>query len=957
MSSREQQFWGDDEADGPAMIGRSDAEAPRARREPRIDSPALNIYLGSTPALAGLWLDGDELRDLLPQDQRRVASLYVDIDAPPPELTELATGRQGSDGWARVEIKHIEVPLDVEYGERSPEQVQHTFIRPHLPRSYSHGAGGIRNNGHVALATNEAEVSTRIEQLLMALVAYGGERTERRARDILVNIVSFLGGGTGSGTLPATALLVRNIVRHQGYPARIFVYCILPEHIGTATPQETSWRRSNAVATLQELMALSVLGHTTSGYQKLLGSKALDVAAEPIANEIFLFGRTEMSTPAQVAQIVGMDLEMRIADRSGVGRHERSLQSDLQCLAQRDDRNLYTMFGTTCPMEVVLPARDLAEAFSYRSARTLIRDLTGQARAAGGNTGRQAAVRAEEALAGIRGELRQRYLKRAQPWRDALRPDVQRLPIGPFERARTQRALDVIWDAVEDRAERAAADVDARRKALQAEEERAIDATVPPAAMNGVGPLALWRMLLEERLRLYEAALREEADGARGLPARDPRLEADLVNARMPMGRTGKAKAVQEAFNRHLVARVDAERRRLTMEMLRQLIGRVEQRLEQLQSFIPAISGPAAQDYLTARERRYPELVGKLSRAHPHRTNVFDLDELRVDGGSWPTERLYEQLHGGAAADVDSSGHNPHIGRFLAWAEKKQALSPRQSAQQFADRVVDYFRDEVYLPALQEMTLLDVVARCCTQPGDRTGERAVQQVMGAHLRRMKDHVQPLVKHNPTVWDGGTQQLRVTASLGLSVKGHERHLMQSLVDALGSIGQGAQAVRPALIDAIDPHRMQLLYAQHGLSLTSLADFYAEENSAMADFQYHFNRWFGTGAPGTYGQGGLPVFSSLEAERLAMDPRALGDPQGRNLMQRIIRTPSGWQADATPGAVPAAAGLRDVSGTAGRPMPQPMGGAAGRTGMAPGANGAGQHTGFAGGQGRGGYGSGG
>lgn len=898
MASNERDFWAGGAGGGTAAIGPSDASAPRALREPRIDTPALNIYLGSTPAQAGLWLDKYELRDLLPQDRRRIASLYLDIDAPPPELTELATWRQGSDGWARVEIKHIEVPLDVEYNSLNKQQVQHLLIEPHLPRSYSHGAGGIRNNGHVALSANVDEIATRIEQLLSALVSYGGERTERRARDILVNIVAFLGGGTGSGTLPDMAVLVRNILRRNGYPARVFIYCLLPEHIGSATPQEISWRRSNMVATLEELMALSIVGHTTSRYQKLVGGLPLDIEAEPVANEIFLFGRTEMSSPAQVAQIAGMDMFMRLCDRSGVGRHERSLQSDLQCLVQRDDRNLYTMFGTSCPMEVVLPARELAEAFAYRSAGTLISDLTSYGRASTPTGARHAAARAEETTATLRSDLRQRYLKRAKPWREALRPEFQRLPAGPFERARTQRALDVLWEAMEDRVDRAAGEMEDARDALLAEEEAAIDSTVPPNATGGVGPLALWRMLLEERLRLYQAALREETDGARGAPPRDTQVEATLISARLPLGQAGRVRAVHEAYNRQLTARVEIERRRLTVDLLRQLCDRVESRLSQLQSFVPELSSSATQDYLASREQSYPELSGRLTRAHPHRTNVFDLDELRTNGHSWPTERLYEHLHNSAAADRDSSGQNPHIGRFLEWAIKTHgplALSPRQSAQQFAERVVEYFRDVVYLPALQRTTLLHAVADFCKEAGDRSGDRAIETVVTAHLGRMKEHVQPLIKHNPGVWEGGTQLLRPTASLGLSMEPHQRELVQRIVNQVGGVGQSGQAIRPAVQDSLDPHRIQLLYAQHGFSLTSVGDFYAEENSAMADYKYHQHRWDGTGHDGSYGQGGLPVFTSREAERLVKDGRALGDPQGRDLIERTVRDPFKWRTD--------------------------------------------------------------
>jgi hypothetical protein len=160
-----------------------------------------------------------------------------------------------------------------------------------------------------------------------------------------------------------------------------------------------------------------------------------------------------------------------------------------------------------------------------------------------------------------------------------------------------------------------------------------------------------------------------------------------------------------------------------------------------------------------------------------------------------------------------------------------------------------------------------------------------------------------------VWEGGPQQLRVTASVGISMKGHERDLLEGIISRLGTVGESGQAVRPTLQDAIDPHCMQLLYAQHGLSLSSMVDFYAEENSAMADFQYHHSRWFGNGQQGSYGQGGLPVFSSTEAERLVLHPQALGDPHGRPLHKRIVREPFAWRPEAA-GAARGAGGVRSM-----------------------------------------------
>src|SRR5215469_13975922 len=230
-------------------------DTPRAINEPQVAVPSLNIFLGSTPAFSAL----EVMRQLiyLPEsDRRRVALLYLDIDAPPSEVSQF---RQEHPGTLMEFDLRIGVAHGVLYADPLHQMAaQHTYIPTKIPESFDNGAGGIRNNGHVAACTDRDKIVQLFDEALAALGAIPAERGARPATEIQINIVAFLGGGTGSGILPDIAVMCRHRVLQLNLKHRLNLFCLLPEHVREATTNDVRWRRSNASATLLELVALSL---------------------------------------------------------------------------------------------------------------------------------------------------------------------------------------------------------------------------------------------------------------------------------------------------------------------------------------------------------------------------------------------------------------------------------------------------------------------------------------------------------------------------------------------------------------------------------------------------------------------------------------------------------------------------------------------------------------------------
>src|SRR5215813_2067640 len=347
------------------------SERSRTVAESRIKTPSLVILLGTTPAKAGIELSR-HLLTLSANDRRRVAMVYIDTDEKPGPQREF---QHEHAGQVQEFDLHIAVPAGISYHTQlQPERQDHTLILPKVPQYFANGAGGIRNNGHVAVAFNHQRIVQTLESALGALERLGHEQGERQLIEMHVNIVAFLGGGTGSGVLPDLAVMLRELLSTRQYLQRINLFCMLPEHIRGATINDISWRKSNAVTCILELLALSHVAASTPGgiYTKWMLNNGYHVTDDPVANEIYLVGRTAMGSDEDSARIVGIDLFQRITDSSGVGSLEHSTWVNRRTLGATDDRGLFTMFGTSCPLEVRFPAEETATAFAQISTAYLL---------------------------------------------------------------------------------------------------------------------------------------------------------------------------------------------------------------------------------------------------------------------------------------------------------------------------------------------------------------------------------------------------------------------------------------------------------------------------------------------------------------------------------------------------------------------------------------------------------
>jgi hypothetical protein len=250
-------------------------------------------------------------------------------------------------------------------------------------------------------------------------------------------------------------------------------------------------------------------------------------------------------------------------------------------------------------------------------------------------------------------------------------------------------------------------------------------------------------------------------------------------------------------------------------------------------------------------------------------------------------QRLYEQM---TTRDMEG-----YVQRFIEWMERTHgadATLVSGAGVEMRDRLVNYLRDEVYLKPLLSMNLFDLLDRCCVQQGERP-DRKVEDILLGHLQHISGLAREMVAFEAQLWNEGGGMLSTSLYLGMSWKtGAQKAILDRARSRITAIAK--EGASPMLESAIDPHRLQLAYGQHAISIGTIPDFYQENNSGTGEFMRHQMAWCDPSGQRPYGQSRAPVFSSGEMERLIMDPTALGDrvalgrPQ-RTLPERIMRRP--------------------------------------------------------------------
>src|SRR6266516_1017312 len=221
------------------------AAYPLAVTEPRISTPALVVLLGSTPALAGLELMRHML-GLQPKDLHRVGFVYIDTDDPPSSVVEFQRQHKGlfqefllriavPAGIHRVpRVKQTVLTWDDSHKQiiqKEDDTEQHTFIQGKKPQYFANGAGGIRNNGHVACCFNYHSIYNTLDAALSRITRLSIDQGDTRVREIQANLIAFLGGGTGSGIVADVAAMVRELFASRQLKQRINLLCMLPEPV------------------------------------------------------------------------------------------------------------------------------------------------------------------------------------------------------------------------------------------------------------------------------------------------------------------------------------------------------------------------------------------------------------------------------------------------------------------------------------------------------------------------------------------------------------------------------------------------------------------------------------------------------------------------------------------------------------------------------------------------------
>jgi hypothetical protein len=767
----------------------------------RIIYPVLNIYLGTSPIQVGRYLNR-ELRRLPETDQRKVASLYIDTM---PIQEERVNGQRtyGSD------TMQIVIPRYQGNGAWSPEQRHNLYIeangtgKQHKPGISAAGAGGIRNNGHVAFCSWASNIQQSISDKLDLINAPPPlVQDERAAASLRINIIAFLGGGTGSGVLPALTLLTRYVLTRKNVVPQTSIYAVLPEQPRGATEDMRRRQRANAYSTLLELTALMRLRNQQRGARFHFGALQLDIAAMQLVDVVYLYGHGKLTDHSEIYQHIGMDLFIRMQDGHGAGFERMRQLPDLSGLQETDEHGLPAFIATSGVTEVIFPREELIGAWARQASRIVLTTQTSELRT-------DELSRVEKFSNALAGKLLEQL-------DNALEVAQTRHVPEPFDSFIVDEGEDW-WDKFQERKRD-------YQKALRFDRDEIVRKLREEYAEQIQAEVLVSRDAIFDRyVRIYrwlQEAVKQVAAMSPNLLPEERNLDFEERAFNPGFLRRRRVGRFANYANGLLNAGVEssnAENRRLALEALVDwLTTEVETRARQFATFrLLGASSDSASDRILIEE-------GRLPHGHKYIRAALNSGEL--------VSALYLSLLRQSGLELDG---RLNVTRVLDELQAEQ----RKSAADLSDALLEQFFTRRFRLALQTRdqatgtmipkTVLEIIQQF-------GGEALLRQHLWWGLQWARGHL----NYNPYQEDKTNGRIARQLDVAVMSRG-EGDRLWTMLNEETTRSEVQNGLR--LLNSLDPDRITFLYTEYAVAVRAIDGMHENSDSYLADYCASQRNW--------------------------------------------------------------------------------------------------------------------
>ena len=782
----------------------------------RIVDPVLNIFIGTSPAMVARVV-ARQIETFDATDRQRVATLMIDTMRVQPWNDGVR--QQGSD------VLQIQTPRFDFQGAWTDEQKHNMIITAksdgnefvHRPGIGSAGAGGIRNNAHVAMALSATNLEQRIKQKLAMIGAPSELRQDQQlSSTVRINIITFLGGGTGSGVMPALTLLTRYLSILTANKPQTAIYAVLPEHPLGLTKEMHRRQRSNAFATLIELMALLYCTRNAGNDFKFpLGALNLDLRELQVVDVVYLYGKGKLTSHTEIYEHIAMDLLLRMQDGHGAGQERKRQLPDISALNDTDSKGIPTRFATSGAVEIVFPRAAVIGAFARRALESILTDQTAQLTSFDDEN-----KLVEELISIGNGKFKQelvaldnKYLGRVQlTARDNLES---------YEKTVEERLKNL---------ERDLRTVEQPRLTQMVRD--ALDVRIK-AYLSEIGSAEITReeyILTKLNQRIEEERTRQTAPAIRQIDTtilaqiRNPTLLDRVLNRRNEY-----VQRALKQINANATARAQNLLHTMRSEIWARLISQHETRLDVIRPYSRTSDTSeirtSQSDAVIWKEARVPFGHRFYTRmvlpeaAMVERLWQYTLTELR-----WST-RI------GAHLRLDS---RKAFEDFLKYGEQRaQNLGETEQTMGIRRSMEKYLINQ-FTAVVETFSLIDIIQK--TQGANWV------ELLRLHIRWALEHAKAHLDYNSFQEHGTNDRIARQIDIAMNT-GQQRQTIQQILDEENTRAEIPFGLK--LVESLDRDRISVLYSEYGISLRSVTGFHEESDSYVEDYILSQTNWMKTG----------------------------------------------------------------------------------------------------------------